>query len=132
MNTSIRQWLRDTLRAAELIHREAHRQDLDSLSSNDWFRGAVERQFEIIGEALNRIRRADPSYAESIPAVHEWIALRNVVAHLYDLVDVEILRHTIETDIPTLINALRMLLANDDTSDAGDSVERIAPEDALD
>ncbi|MAM53921.1 MAG: hypothetical protein CMH35_03580 [Microbacterium sp.] len=54
---------------------------------DDLRRSAVERQLEIIGEALNNLRRLDPDMAASIPEVHRIIGLRNVLAHGYAVVD---------------------------------------------
>ena len=48
---------------------------------------AVERQFEILGEALNRVRRSDPQTADKIPDIHRIIGMRNIIAHEYGSVD---------------------------------------------
>lgn len=50
-------------------------------------RSAVERQLEIIGEALNNLRRVDPDAAKEIPDLHRIVGLRNVLAHGYAIVD---------------------------------------------
>jgi uncharacterized protein with HEPN domain len=47
-------------------------------------RSAVERQLEILGEALARALRADPDLAAGLPAVRGAIDFRNVIAHAYD------------------------------------------------
>lgn len=55
-------------------------------------RSAVERQFEIIGEALARAMRADPSLPERLPSARGAIDFRNVIAHGYDrLADEQVL-----------------------------------------
>ena len=54
-----------------------YRQDL-------MLRSAVERQFEILGEALSRALRADPGLGERLTASRGAIDFRNVVAHEYD------------------------------------------------
>ncbi len=46
-----------------------------------------EREFEIIGEALNRIKKAEPELLEHVSEYHRIIGFRNVVAHGYDIID---------------------------------------------
>jgi len=41
---------------------------------------AVERQFEIIGEALSRVRRVAPELSAQIPDVSDIIGFRNTLA----------------------------------------------------
>ena len=78
----------------------------------DWIRqAAAERQLEIIGEALNRIRRDDPATAERVPSIHAIIATRNIIVHRYDTVDHERVWAMIESDVPVLIQVLEALLA---------------------
>lgn len=49
---------------------------------------ALERQLEIIGEAVNRIYKLDPSV--QISGIKGIIALRNLTAHAYDSIDHQI------------------------------------------
>ena len=46
-----------------------------------------EREFEIIGEALNRLARLDPSVAERIAGLPRIVGFRNRIIHGYDTVD---------------------------------------------
>ena len=46
-------------------------------------RSAVERQFEIIGEALGQLARLDPAMAERITDFRRVIAFRNILVHGY-------------------------------------------------
>ncbi|KAA3596255.1 MAG: DUF86 domain-containing protein [Calditrichaeota bacterium] len=73
-------------------------------------KAAVERQFEIIGEALNRIKKIDISLLERIDNWEEIIGFRNVIAHGYDIVEDEIVWEAINKDIPVLLNQLNELL----------------------
>jgi uncharacterized protein with HEPN domain len=71
---------------------------------------AVERQFEIIGEALNRIKNIDFALLTSIDNWREIIGFRNVIAHGYDVVENEIVWDSITKEIPPLLNQLTRLL----------------------
>lgn len=50
-------------------------------------RSAVERQLEIVGEALGRLAKLDAVLAASIPELPRIVGLRNVLIHGYDQVD---------------------------------------------
>lgn len=63
-------------------------------------RRAVEREFEIIGEAINRIKRDDLSV--HISNAHSIYNLRNRVIHAYDAVNNEIIWGIIINHLPKL------------------------------
>ncbi len=54
-------------------------------------RSAVERQFEIIGEALNHAEIEQPELTTSILDLRRIVGLRNRVIHGYDSVDDQLL-----------------------------------------
>lgn len=64
---------------------------------------AVERKFEIIGEALNRISRIDGEMLEQIRDYRSIISFRNILAHGYDSVDERVVWGIIEADLDHLI-----------------------------
>lgn len=72
---------------------------------------AVERQFEIIGEALNRIKHIDAALLDGIDNWREIIGFRNVIAHGYDVIEDEIVWDAVKKDIPALLNQLTHLLS---------------------
>ena len=51
----------DAREGADRIARFIAGRDLDTYLGDDLLRSAVERQFEVIGEALGRLRRIDAS-----------------------------------------------------------------------
>ena len=67
---------------------------------------AVERRFEIIGEALNRIRNKDKSILAMMSESEKIIGLRNQIAHGYDQVKPEVLWNIIQYKIPILIDEI--------------------------
>lgn len=60
-------YLWDARRAAEKITRFTAGRTYDDYLTDDMLRSAVERQFEIVGEPLAGLRRADPALAALIP-----------------------------------------------------------------
>ena len=51
--------------------------------TDDYFRSAVERQFEIIGEAISQLHKIDAETAERIPEYKKIIVFRNILIHGY-------------------------------------------------
>ncbi|HQG03041.1 MAG TPA: DUF86 domain-containing protein [Thermoleophilia bacterium] len=77
-------YLYDAVAAAEAIRRFIAGRTLDEYRSDRILRSAVERQFEILGEALRRALKADPGLHERLPTLRGAIDFRNVIAHQYD------------------------------------------------
>jgi len=86
----------DVLTAVEAIQRFVEGETLATYVRDLKLRSAVERQFEIIGEALNQARAADPDLAERIAHAHAIIGFRNQLIHGYALVDDEIVWGNVE------------------------------------
>ncbi len=73
-------------------------------------RSAVERQFEIIGEALNRLGRFDEATASRISERKRIVAFRNILIHGYDLVDEQVVWDVVQKDLRGLRREVEMLL----------------------
>ena len=73
-------------------------------------RQAVERNFEIIGEAIKRRAHHDPDTASRIGSHAQIIAFRNVLIHGYDLVDHALVWNVIELQLPALQRDVESLL----------------------
>jgi uncharacterized protein with HEPN domain len=72
---------------------------------------AVERQFEIIGEAFTGLRRSAPELANAIPDLPRIVAFRNVLIHGYATVDDQLVWGVVEGDLPILLDTLARMLA---------------------
>ncbi|MCH8234475.1 MAG: DUF86 domain-containing protein [Bacteroidetes bacterium] len=94
------------------------RQTLFSPSPSDFFvfqkdikgRRAIERNIEIIGEAVSRILSIDPGI--NITNTRKIVDTRNRIIHGYDTVSEEIIWSVITRDIPKLENEINKLLKN--------------------
>jgi uncharacterized protein with HEPN domain len=74
-------------------------------------RSAVERQFEILGEAMTRLAKRDPQTAERISEFRRIIGFRNVLIHGYDQVDDQTTWRIVQDKLPILIQECDSLLA---------------------
>ena len=89
MRRDVRAYLADMVESAGFIGQFIDGRALDSYRLDVMLRSAVERQLEIIGEAISRLARTDPTLAGRISDVPSIIGFRNVIAHGYDIVDNE-------------------------------------------
>lgn len=71
-------------------------------------RRAVERELEIIGEAMNLLLKIDQDIPISFKRI--IVDLRNRVIHSYDSIDNEIIWKVVMKDIPVLANEVKDLL----------------------
>jgi len=106
MKPELRENLEDALRHGRDIQRFISGMSLEQYSGDDKTRLAVERSFEIIGEALNRSYKLDPELIDTIPNYRQIISFRNILAHCYDTVEDKIVWGIIEESLPLLLNRL--------------------------
>ena len=76
-------------------------------------RAAVERQFEIIGEALAQLAKLDRMVAERISEHSRVIAFRNILIHGYADVDDLLVWDIVQTKLPVLRDEVEALLKED-------------------
>lgn len=76
--------------------------------SNKMLRRAVERELEIIGEAMNRALKLQPDL--DIPEAKRVIGLRNRVIHAYDSVDDVLVWAVVVNHLPSLKQKVQNLL----------------------
>ncbi len=103
-------WLQDIADACALICRATQGKTLAAYEQDAVVRSAVERNFEIIGEALNRIRRTDPATATRVPEHDDIIAFRNLLIHGYDVIDQARVWQVIQNDLPGLQEQVQKIL----------------------
>lgn len=107
--------LDDILQSAKKIKQYTQEHDYDSFLSDDKTIDAVVRNFEIIGEAANRI---DPNFRDNNPQI-EWKRIRgfrNRIVHDYFGIDYEIVWSIIETYLDEMIDWLETIVDNNKDS----------------
>lgn len=110
MNGETRKNLIDILQAAEEIQIFTHGMDFKAYQNSPITQRAVERDFEIIGEALNRIRQIDTELIEKVSGYHRIIGFRNILIHGYDIIDEMIVWKAVEKHLPILVKEVKEIL----------------------
>ena len=82
----------------------------DDYVSDRQLRGAVEREFRIIGEAMIRLGVTDLKIAARIPNLPRIVAFRNRIIHGYDIVDDAAVWGIVQSRLPALVTAAEALL----------------------
>ncbi|MBT3285821.1 MAG: DUF86 domain-containing protein [Victivallales bacterium] len=102
--------LHDARQASQAVKTFVKGRSFAEYASDELLRSAVERKFEIMGEALNRVRRSAPPVLEQIRDHREIISFRNILVHGYDAIDNRIVWGVIAEDLDGLIEDLDRLL----------------------
>ena len=94
--------LRDALDAIVSVEAFLADQSLDHFLEHPMMQEAVERKFEIIGEALKKAEELDDTILQWIPELRQIVATRNRIIHVYDEVDHLILWDVVQSELPGL------------------------------
>ena len=76
----------------------------------------VERQLEIVGEALAQLAKTDPGAASQISEYQRIIAFRNILIHGYAEIDDRIVWNVLELKLPVVLQQASELLGAEKSS----------------
>jgi uncharacterized protein with HEPN domain len=107
--------LEDIRDAAQFVVDDTAAETLDSYRQNRRLRQAVERNFEIIGEAMRRLSDLDPTLAGQFTGRAQIIAFRNLLIHGYDGIDNSVVWRVIQDSLPILLNEVEGLIGQTGT-----------------
>lgn len=110
MNEAARKRLLDAAEACDAITGFVEGKDFAAFETDLLLRSGVERQLEIIGEALGRAAHEDESIGPRLPELRGIVGLRNRLIHGYDTVDDEIVWDIVQNKLPALRAELEALL----------------------
>jgi uncharacterized protein with HEPN domain len=110
MDNEIKTWLYDVLNAIVEIESFFNEEPVDfaSYQKDIKTKRAVERNIEIIGEAMSRILKKEPAF--SLSNSRKIVDTRNRIIHGYDSVSDETILDIVITYIPILKSEISILL----------------------
>lgn len=113
MQLEAKKYLYDMQQAAALLARFTAGKQFADYAGDAMLRAAVEREFEIIGEALAQLARLDQGLAAKISQHRSIIDFRNILIHGYADVDDRLVWDVVETKLPVLSREVDALLGAD-------------------
>ena len=102
MPHSKKKLIHDALRVCEELKTFISNKTLKDLENDRGLQLIIEREFEILGESLYRLRNVDEETFLKITNGQRIIGARNVIAHGYDVVEYVILWDAITQDFSLL------------------------------
>jgi uncharacterized protein with HEPN domain len=105
------QYLFDIAQACDLLAQFTRGKTVSDYATDALLRSGVERQFEIIGEALRQALDLEPTRAGRITDTERIVAFRNRLIHGYASVSKEVVWGVPEKDLPVLRQEVKALLA---------------------
>ncbi|MHC4354488.1 MAG: HepT-like ribonuclease domain-containing protein [Planctomycetota bacterium] len=103
-------YLYDMLSSCEFLLEFTAGKTVDDYINERAFRSAVERELQIIGEALIHLELLAPTIAAQIPEHQNIIGFRHVLVHGYDSLDPMTVWNVIETKLDGLSEKIKSLL----------------------
>lgn len=104
-------FLWDVCDAANAIADFIRGRDFHHYMGDRMLRSAVERQFEIIGEALSQLAKIEPNLAARVSDLRRIVGFRNTLIHGYDRIDDASVWRVVAEDLPSLRQQAAALLA---------------------
>lgn len=102
--------LHDVAQACDLIEGFTDGKSFDDYVTDAMLRSAVERQFEIVGEALKRAISVDAGLEPRIEGAPRIIAFRNRLIHGYATISDEVVWGVVEGSLPNLQREVKALI----------------------
>ncbi len=110
MQRDPRAFLWDVREAAHDILRFVAGVDASTYADTPLVHSAVERKFEIIGEALNQLSKVNPALADRVPQLVQIVAFRNLLIHGYALVNHATVWNVVHESLSPLLVCVQVLL----------------------
>ena len=112
MRLEVQKYLFDVREACRRIEDFTTARDFSGYCSDLMLKAAVERQFQIVGEALNQLAKLDPDVAARITDYRRIVAFRNILVHAYAQIDDRVVWGIVEAQVPALVGDVDGLLSD--------------------
>jgi uncharacterized protein with HEPN domain len=110
MRPESKKFLYDIRKASERLAEFVAGKTFADYAADALLRSAVERQFEIIGEALSQAIKLEPDLVNAISEARRVISFRNILIHGYAAVSNEVVWDVLQKDLPRLGREVDALL----------------------
>jgi uncharacterized protein with HEPN domain len=102
MDEKLKAWLFDVLQSIEEIESyfEGAEKMAEHYKNDQKTKRAVERNLEIIGEAVNRIKKTQPDF--QLSHARKIIGTRNIIIHNYDIISDDLIWSIVTQYLPDL------------------------------
>ena len=110
MKRDPRAFLSDVIEAGQAIQQAVAGINLDDYRDSRLIRSSVEREFTIIGEALNQLSQRDEERFAQIDQAPQIISFRNKITHEYVIINDRLVWGVIQDNLPALLKQCAQLL----------------------
>jgi uncharacterized protein with HEPN domain len=112
MKRDPRAFLSDVIEAGHAIQHAVAGINLDDYCNSRLIRSSVEREFTIIGEALNQLSQRDEDRFAQIDQAPQIISFRNKLTHEYAIINDRLVWGLIQNNLPALLKQCNQLLSD--------------------
>jgi len=106
-----KKYLYDIANCSEFVLQLTKDKTVDDYKNDRVFRSALERELQIIGEAMLQLDHISPETVDEISEHRSIIGFRHVLVHGYDSLDPDTVWNVVETKIQVLLKQAKELLA---------------------
>ena len=110
MKLEAKKYLYDIRHALSLLQGFTADKGFEDYERDAMLRAAVERELQIVGEAMSQLAKTDEQLVKRISEYQRIIGFRNVIVHEYSAVDDRLVWAVIETKIPILQKEIESFL----------------------
>ncbi|MHC4441264.1 MAG: HepT-like ribonuclease domain-containing protein [Planctomycetota bacterium] len=105
-----KKYLYDIVNCCEFVLEITQQKTVEDYKNDRVFRSALERELQIIGEAMLQLDRISPQTADKISQHRNIIGFRHVLVHGYDSLDPDTVWNVVETKVQDLLVQAKELL----------------------